>query len=70
MPKRKKKRKTIAEQLIEAIETSELSRYRLSLMTGISQSALSQFVNRTRDLSLGNAEKICEILKLDLKQSN
>lgn len=70
MAKRKKKRKTLAEQLIEAIEKSELSRYRISKETGLAASALSEFVNRNRDLSLGNADKLCEILNLELKKTN
>lgn len=63
----KQKKKTISEQLIEAIESSELSRYRISQETGIAQSTLSEFVNGNRWLSLQNIDIVCELLDLELK---
>jgi transcriptional regulator with XRE-family HTH domain len=39
-----------------------LSRYRLAKMTGLSQSALSRFVNGETELELGNAELIAAAL--------
>lgn len=62
-----KRKKPISEQLIEAIESSELSRYRISQETGIAQSTLSEFVNGNRWLSLQNIDLVCELLDLELK---
>ena len=63
----KRKKKPISEQLIEAIESSELTRYRISQETGIAQSTLSEFVNGNRWLSLQNIDLVCELLDLELK---
>ena len=61
------RKKPISEQLIEAIESSELTRYRISQETGIAQSTLSEFVNGNRWLSLQNIDLVCELLDLELK---
>lgn len=66
MAKQKKKRLPISDQLREAIESSELSRYRISKETGIAQSTLSEFINTNRSLSLANIDKVCELLDLEL----
>jgi transcriptional regulator with XRE-family HTH domain len=63
----KRKKKPISEQLIEAIESSELTRYRISQETGIAQSTLSEFVNGNRWLSLQNIDLVCDLLDLELK---
>ena len=63
----KRKNMTISEQLIEAIESSELTRYRISQETGIAQSTLSEFVNGNRWLSLQNIDIVCDLLDLELK---
>jgi transcriptional regulator with XRE-family HTH domain len=54
----------IAEQLRRAIERSGKTRYRISMESGISQAVLSRFVNRQRELSLANADALCEALGL------
>jgi transcriptional regulator with XRE-family HTH domain len=64
----KRKKKPISEQLIEAIEASDLSRYRISKETGIAQSTLSEFVNGNRWLSLQNIDLVCDLLGLELKK--
>lgn len=62
------KKKPISEQLIEAIESSDLSRYRISKETGIAQSTLSEFVNGNRWLSLKNVDLVCDLLNLELNK--
>jgi transcriptional regulator with XRE-family HTH domain len=59
-------RKSINAQLREAIEKSDMSRYRISAESGVSQAVLSRFVNGQADLTLAKAEKICEALGIDL----
>ena len=63
----RRKKTLISEQLIEAIESSEMTRYRISQETGIAQSTLSEFVNGNRWLSLQNIDLVCELLDLELK---
>lgn len=61
------KHKDIEMQLREAIEGSEMSRYRISQLSGISEGALSLFVNRKRTLTLESAAKVAEVLGLELR---
>ena len=71
----KKKTKTkqklpISEQIKELIRSSELSRYRMSKETGISQSTLSEFLSGNRSLSLANIDKLGRLLDLELVSRN
>ena len=63
------KHKDIDTQLREAIEGSEMSRYKISQVSGISEASLSLFVNRKRTLTLESAAKVAEVLKLELKST-
>ncbi len=58
--------KKLSEQLREAIESSEASRYRIAQVTGIDQATLSRFVNGSGTLSQDAADKIAEFLGLTL----
>jgi len=64
--KRKQPKLSFSEQLIQAIESSELTRYRIAKDSGVAQSTLSQFVNGHRALSLANIDKVCDFLDLEL----
>ncbi len=61
----------LAEQIRAAILSSEKSRYRLSLETGIAQSTLSRFVHGKVGMTLESAGRIVDALDLELvaKQS-
>ncbi len=61
----------LAEQIRAAILSSEKSRYRLSLETGIAQSTLSRFVHGKVGMTLESVGKIVNALDLELvaKQS-
>ena len=61
------KHKDIETQLRKAIEDSEMSRYRISQVSGISEASLSLFVNYKRTLTLESAAKVAKVLKLELK---
>lgn len=61
------KKKNIEAQLREAIKSSEMSRYKISQLSGISEASLSLFVNRKRTLTLESAAKVAEVLGLELK---
>ena len=56
----------IAETLRAAIATSDKTRYRLSVDSGISQSVLCRFASGERDLTLSSASKIAAALGLEL----
>ncbi len=55
-------------QIIQARMAEEgISRYRLSQMTGISQSALSRWFAGKRDLSSGRVQLIMDALGIKMK---
>jgi transcriptional regulator with XRE-family HTH domain len=58
--------KDIEQKLRAAIVKSEMSRYRISQLSGIGQAQLSLFVNGKRTLTLTSAAKVAEVLGLDL----
>jgi hypothetical protein len=56
----------ISDQLRKAVQESEMSRYRISLETGIPQSVLSRFLNQGHGLSLESIDKLCECIGAEL----
>ena len=60
----------LSEQLRQAIDGSELSRYRISKDSGVAQSTISQFMNGKRSLSLPAIDRIAELLDLGLVSNN
>jgi len=61
-----RKAKDIEGQLRRAILKSEMSRYRLSKLTGVSDGVLSNFVNGKRTVTLTTAAKLAKALGLEL----
>ena len=60
-------KKTVSDQLREAIERSGKTRYRIRNETGIAESQLSRFVNDPSvSLSLRNIDKLCECIGAEL----
>jgi len=57
----------IEKQLKQAIIESEMSCYRISKKSGLTESQLSYFVNNKRTLTLPAAAKLARALKLELK---
>ena len=64
-----RKRPDIERQLRRAILRSGLSRYRIAKESGVSQAALSLFVNRKRTLTLTSAAKVAKVLALELREA-
>lgn len=60
----KRKSKPISDQLRQAIQESDLTRYRIAQETGIDESALAKFFNGKRGLSLEAIDRLGELLKL------
>ena len=58
----------IEEQLKKAIlESKNMTRYRLSKLTDVSETVLSLFVNNKRSITMTTAAKIAKALDLELK---
>ena len=64
MSKRKRKEKTVSDQLRDIIENGPLTRYRISKDSGVDASQLLRFVKGTGRLTTDSLDKIGEVLKL------
>ena len=65
--KQKQKRSNLlTDQLRQAIDDSGLTRYRIAKETGISESALAQFYNGHRGLSMEALNALAEFLQLTI----
>jgi DNA-binding phage protein len=62
----KKERTRFSDQLRQAIERSNKTRYRISQETGVSEAVLSRFVHQKVGLSMETVDLICECLGLRL----
>ena len=60
----KKRSNLLTDQLRQAIDDSGLTRYRIAKETGISESALAQFYNGHRGLSMTALNALGEFLQL------
>ncbi|MGE0536258.1 MAG: helix-turn-helix domain-containing protein [Pirellulales bacterium] len=58
----------LIEQLRKAIAKGGQSQYAIAKATGISQPMLNRFVNGERSISLETASRLCDHLKLELRQ--
>ncbi len=58
----------IEQQLKKAIlESKDMTRYRLSKLTGVSETVLSLFVNNKRSITMTTAAKIAKAFDLELR---
>jgi len=62
----KKRTKQLTDQLRQAIDDSGLTRYRIAKETGISESALAQFYNGHRGLSMEALNALGNCLQLTI----
>ncbi len=62
------KQQPFSEQLRQAIDQDERSRYRISLETGIPQGQLSRFMHGKGGLSLRSVDLLCECLGLGISR--
>lgn len=65
-----RKARDIEDQLRQAILDSDLSRYRMSQITGVDQAVLSNFVNCKRTITLTTAAKLVDVLGLELSAND
>jgi len=61
-----KQTKPLTDQIRQAIDDSGLTRYRIAQETGVSESALSQFYNGHRGLSIEALNALGEYLQLKI----
>jgi len=66
MDERLSMNKPISDQLRQAIESADVSRYEISQQTGVAQQTLSKFVLRERGISLAALDSVAEYLGLEL----
>lgn len=66
MSKPRGKRPTITEQLKSAIAESGKTRYRIAQESGLSEAALSRFVNGERGLTTASLDALADVLGLEL----
>ena len=63
-----RKQHSFSEQLRQAIDQDERSRYRISMQTGIPQGQLSRFMHGKGGLSLRSVDRLCECLGLGISR--
>ena len=61
-------RDTFTERLRQAIRDSGMTRYAISVQTGIAQSTLCKFIKGERGMSLDSVDRLMECLGLEIKQ--
>ena len=64
----KRRRATLSDQLRQAIDDSGMSRYAICKAAGMDQVNMSRFMARKVGLTLETAERIAELLDLELVQ--
>ena len=62
-----KKYEDIEQRLKRAVLESEMSRYRIAKLSGISEAQLSYFIHDKRSLTLPAAAKLAKVLGLELR---
>jgi hypothetical protein len=59
--------KTFSDNLRQAVRDSELTRYAISVRTGIDQGTLCRFIRGERGMSLDSVDKLMECLELEIR---
>jgi plasmid maintenance system antidote protein VapI len=63
---RRKKPRTLSEQLRDEIGSAKVSAYELAEASGVDRSVLSRFLAGKRTITLETADRLAEVLKLKL----
>ena len=66
MKKKQRKPNTVSAQIRDAIETADVTRYRIAQDTGIAESALSRFMSGTRGLSMDSIDILADYFGMEL----
>lgn len=65
-----RKAKDVEDRLRQAILNSEMSRYRMSQITGVDRAVLSSFMDCKRTLTLATAARLTGVLGTELSMNN
>src|SRR5688500_10327331 len=65
-----RKNKKLSDQIREAMTSSSVTRYRLSKLTGIDQTALMRFERGEVGLLLDNIDKLADVLGLGITKTH
>ena len=63
---KKRKPKKLSDQIRQAMADSGLTRYRISVDTGINEGALGRFFHGERGLQLETLDTLCQYLELNV----
>jgi transcriptional regulator with XRE-family HTH domain len=63
------KKQTVSERIRRAVETADVTRYRIAQETGLEESALSRFVSRERGLSMEALDALAEFFEMQRAES-
>lgn len=66
---KKQQPKTVSETIRAAIETADVTRYRIAKETGIEQSALSRFMSGERGLAMESIDLLAVYFGLELTET-
>lgn len=58
----------LEQQLLEAIMEADITRYRLSKLSGVAEGVISRFVNGNRTITIQTAGRLARVLGLELRQ--
>jgi len=58
--------KSLSDQIRDAVDSSEMSRYAICKIMGFNQGAMSQFMNRKGGLSIETLDRLAELLGLEV----
>jgi transcriptional regulator with XRE-family HTH domain len=64
----KTKRLTVTDELKKAIEESGLTRYAICQRSGVTEAAMSRFMNGQRGLTLRSLDRLAALLNLHLRK--
>ena len=59
--------KTFSDDLRQAVRDSELTRYAISVRTGIDQGTLCRFIRGERGMSLDSVDRLMDCLGLEMR---
>ena len=62
----KKRRLRLSEQIRRSVKNCDLTRYRISKMTGIGESTLSRFVSGERGIPMKTLDRLADALDLNI----
>jgi transcriptional regulator with XRE-family HTH domain len=60
--------KTFSDRLRQAVRESEMTRYAISVRTGIDQGTLCRFIRGERGISLDSVDRLMDCLGLEIRQ--